>query len=260
MESPAPLLEWAIATSVLRNQREPIATDGDRRQPFEWASVSKLAVAAVVGCRVQTGEMHFDEVVGPDETTLAHLLSHSSGLGPSRGSLGARIGTKRIYSSYAYERVVEHLGGVDTFVLACKSELGLTSVTSDGTAAGGLIGSLVDMESLAWVWMGQGQLDSVTVDTMSTTYLPELAGVVPGFGPFDPCPWGLGPQVKGGNHHWMGEGWSPRSFGHFGQSGSMLLIDPESLFAVVAASPCPFGQWAVAQWPRWTSGIHELAQ
>ena len=51
-------------------------------------------------------------------------------------------------------------------------------------------------------------------------------------------------------------GWATgprRSFGHFGQSGSMMLLNVDEGIAVVATSSEPFGAWAVKLWPEWTS-------
>lgn len=260
MESTALLGQWATAASVLHQARTPLVTTGPRDEPFPWASVSKLAVAAVVGCAVQRGEMQFDDLLGPEGATLAHVLSHSSGLGPTREALGARVGIKRIYSTFGYELIVERLGGVAAFVEQCHDVLTMTSVASDGTAGGGLVGSLEDLESLAWTWLGHGALTELSVQQMTTTFLPDLGGVVPGFGSFQPCPWALGPQVKGASEHWMGARWPAGSFGHFGQSGSLVLIDHERDFAVVALSSREFGPWAVSTWPTWTSEMYELGR
>lgn len=249
--------QWASAATVIGSGSSGEVRFGDRNQVFSWASVSKLAVAAVIGLRVQRGSCGFNDPIGPDGSTFAHLLSHSSGLGPSRDSLGARVGVKRIYSTYAYELLVEQCGGVERFIEECRSSFALTSVTSDGTAAGGLIGPLSDLERLVRAWMGDGPLHRETLETMTTTFLPLLDGVVPGFGTLKPCPWALGPQVKGTNHHWMGSNWSPDAFGHFGQSGALVLIDRDANFGVAALSSQPFGPWAVTTWPEWTSQVYE---
>lgn len=56
----------------------------------------------------------------------------------------------------------------------------------------------------------------------------ELAG---GFVPplrWDPCPWGLGPEVRGRKEpHWTPPSASPNSFGHSGASGCVAWHDPE---------------------------------
>ena len=42
----------------------------------------------------------------------------------------------------------------------------------------------------------------------------------------------------------MGD-WPPASFGHFGQSGALLLVNADEAIGVVATSTEPFGPWAV---------------
>lgn len=259
MDASALLGQWASAAAVVRTSSFDEPSVGDSDQVFPWASVSKLAVAAVTGTYVQRGEIRFDDQLGPEGSTVAHVLSHSSGLGPSHDSLGARVGAKRIYSTYGYELLVERCGGIDRFVSDCQSIFGLTSVASDGSAAGGLNGNLTDLKLLVRAWMGNGPLDAQTLVTMTSVFLPDIDGVVPGFGSFQPCPWALGPQVKGSHHHWMGSNWPSRAFGHFGQSGSIVLIDRDLEFAVVALSSRPFGPWAAAAWSEWTSRVYELA-
>jgi len=258
MDATALLGEWASTASILHGERAPLASYGPRDEVLPWASVSKMAVAALVGFAVQQGEHDFNEPLGPEGSTLAHLLAHSSGLGPSREALGARVGTKRIYSTFGYELIVERLGGTSVVVNHCRSRLGLLSVVSDGSPAGGLAGTAEDLETLAWLWLGRGPVAEDIVGEMTAVFLPELGGVVPGFGSWQPCPWGLGPQVKGENSHWMGSGWPATSFGHFGQSGSMILIDRLRECAVVALSAREFGPWAMTAWPNWTSRVYEM--
>ena len=260
MDAAALLGEWAAAASTLSSDPTLDATFGRRDVAFAWASVSKLAVAALVGVAVQEGTLAFDEPLGPTGSTVAHVLAHASGLGPSRDALGAKVGTKRIYSTYGFELIAERLGGTSAVVENIRRLLGLRSVISDGTAGGGLIGTLTDLETLARIWMGQGPISSEILREMTRVFLPDIGGVVPGFGSFQPSPWGLGPQIKGSNTHWIGEKWPSAAFGHFGQSGSLVLIDPEQQFAVVALSSRDFGPWAVSTWPSWTSRMYELAQ
>jgi hypothetical protein len=101
-------------------------------------------------------------------------------------------------------------------------------------------------------------LAAETRNRLIRPYLPDLAGIVPGFGRFAPCPWGMGPEIRGDKQHWMGD-WPERSFGHFGQSGALVLVNVDEALAVVATSTEPFGAWAVDLWPRWTSAARALA-
>ena len=57
---------------------------------------------------------------------------------------------------------------------------------------------------------------------------PGLVGVLPGFGRMDPNDWGLGFELRDAKSpHWTGARNSPRTFGHFGGSGTFLWVDPE---------------------------------
>jgi hypothetical protein len=56
----------------------------------------------------------------------------------------------------------------------------------------------------------------------------------------------------------MGD-WPPASFGHFGQSGAMMLLNADEGLGLVATSTESFGPWAVHRWPEWTSAMLQLA-
>ena len=75
-----------------------------------------------------------------------------------------------------------------------------------------------------------------TLARATAVAFPGLAGVLPGFGRQDPCDWGLGFELRDAKRpHWTGGANSPRTFGHFGQSGGFLWVDPEAKVACVVA-------------------------
>jgi CubicO group peptidase (beta-lactamase class C family) len=83
-----------------------------------------------------------------------------------------------------------------------------------------------------------------------------LPGVVPGIGRFDPCDWGLGFELADAKvPHWTAATGSPRTFGHFGRSGSFLWVDPDAATAAVALTGRTFGSWALDRWPAWSDGV-----
>jgi CubicO group peptidase (beta-lactamase class C family) len=49
--------------------------------------------------------------------------------------------------------------------------------------------------------------------------------------------------------HWTGTLNSPRTFGHFGQSGSFFWVDPDAGLACAGLADRPFGPWAIEAWP-----------
>ena len=66
-----------------------------------------------------------------------------------------------------------------------------------------------------------------------TVQFPGLVGVLPGFGRQEPNDWGLGFELRDGKSpHWTGSRNSPRTFGHFGRSGTFLWVDPEAGLAL----------------------------
>jgi CubicO group peptidase (beta-lactamase class C family) len=252
----------AVVFRVNAGMVERVAEAGDLGVEREWASVSKMAVSLAFGVEVDWGLHRFDEQLGPRGATLAHLLSHSSGLGLEEVDPVSEVGTKRVYSNYAVDYAVQAIVGendpanwLDGRVF---QSFGMSTTRLEGRASSGVVGSTEDLLRLAVAWLRLDGLAKDTRDRLITPFLPQLSGVVPGFGRFTPCPWGLGPEVRGQKQHWMGD-WSEASFGHFGQSGAMMLLDADEQIGIVATSTEPFGAWAHELWPRWTSAMRRLA-
>jgi len=252
----------AVSLLALRNGTlETVGSEGDRERIYDWASLSKLVVAVAIGIEHDWQYLKFDAPVGPSNSTVADLLSHASGVGIDATVPTQPAGQRRIYSTYGYDllvsRIVNDRPPLEWLKDRFLTPLGINDVTDDGgSVTAGLRGSLASAEALASTWLRGDLLSPDTFARMRTTHLPELIGVVPGFGSFSPCPWGLGPEVKGTKEHWMGSQWPATSYGHFGKSGSLVLIDPVAQVAVVALSGEPFGQWAVDLWPTWTNEMH----
>ena len=239
-----------------------VASHGDLAEPRPWASVGKLAVALAVGVEVDWGLHDYAEPAGPAGATLAHLLSHSSGLGAEESDRRRAVGERRVYSNAGIDRAVRHVVGdgdaAEWLASRVFRPLGMSTTVLEGRPAAGVVGSTEDLATLAVAWLRSDALSTSTRDRIVTPYLADLDGIVPGFGSFRPCPWGLGPEVRGTKHHWMGQ-WPPSAFGHFGQSGALLLADADAGIAVVATSTVPFGAWAVELWPRWVDAARARA-
>ena len=61
---------------------------------------------------------------------------------------------------------------------------------------------------------------------------------------------GLGLEVRGHKSpHWTGSRNSPATFGHFGQSGSFVWVDPVAGRQAVFLGEQPFGAVHKASWP-----------
>jgi CubicO group peptidase (beta-lactamase class C family) len=241
-------------------------TVGPPDRSFAWASVTKPATALAVLVAVEEGTLDLDEPAGPQGSTVRHLLAHASGLGPDleAGPPLAPPGTRRIYSNagfavlgalltersdmpfgdYLRQAVLEPLHMTGT-VLGPDQSLEVPS----GPAAG-LAGPLPDLLALGVELAVPTLVSPETNRAAVSIQYPDLAGVLPGFQLFDPCPWGLGVEIRGEKHpHWTGSANSPATFGHFGRSGSFLWIDPEARVVCAGLSDRTFGLWAARSWP-----------
>jgi CubicO group peptidase (beta-lactamase class C family) len=239
-----------------------VAQSGKLSPRRPWASVSKMAVAMAFGVEIDWDLHQFDESAGPRGATIANLLSHTGGLGLEEGDPVVPVGTKRVYSNYGVDVAVKAIvgdGDPATWLDArIFHPLGMSSTWLEGRPAADVVGSTDDLVTLGVAWLRPDVVAKTTRDRLITPYLAGLDGIVPGFGRFAPCPWGLGPEVRGEKRHWMGD-WPPESFGHFGQSGAMMLLNADEQIGVVATSTEPFGPWAAALWPAWTSAMRQRA-
>jgi CubicO group peptidase (beta-lactamase class C family) len=85
---------------------------------------------------------------------------------------------------------------------------------------------------------------------------PDLDGVIPGYGMHRPNDWGLGFELRDHKSpHWTGSRNSPVTFGHFGQSGTFLWVDPVAGAACIALTNRDFGPWARETWPPFTDAV-----
>jgi CubicO group peptidase (beta-lactamase class C family) len=235
---------------------------GDLEDERAWASVSKMAVALAMCVEVDWGLHQITENFGPRGATLSNLLSHSSGLGLEEGDPVVAVASKRVYSNYGIDHAVDVVVKQGDIAQWLEDRVfrgfGMNHTRLDGRPSSGVVGSTQDLARLAVAWLRSDGIAPQTRDRFIRPFLPDLDGIVPGFGRFSPCPWGLGPEVRGDKRHWMGD-WPPSSFGHFGQSGALMLLNADEQIGVVATSTEPFGPWAVELWPRWTSEIRSLA-
>lgn len=239
-----------------------LASAGPSAQPFAWASVTKLLASLAIWVAVEEGTVAFEGPAGPPGSTLAHLLAHASGL-PFEGAVpAAPPGRRRIYSNTGIEVAADHLtfaAGMpfnDYLRGAVLEPLGMTGTVLSGSPAHGANGPLADLLALAAELLSPSLVSPATVAQATSVAWPGLAGVVPGFGRYDPCDWGLGPEVRSHKSpHWTGSANSPQTFGHFGQSGSLLWVDPQAGVALASVSGTAFGPWAKEAWPRLADAV-----
>ncbi|MFI7481503.1 serine hydrolase domain-containing protein [Kocuria sp. M1R5S2] len=252
------LARWPVGAAgvVVLDGDGVLASAGDPG-PFPWASVTKLLTALAVLSAADEGVVDLDEPAGPPGATVRHLLSHASGLSLEGEKVMAQPGRRRIYSNRGIELAAEHLerrtGRPFDEELAERvlGPLGVAGTRLRGSPAHGAHGPVRDLARLGRELLEPRRFPAALLRTATRTSFEGLAGVLPGFGRQDPNDWGLGFEIRGRKApHWTSPDNAPTTFGHFGQSGSFLWVDPEHALACAAAGDTPFGPWAAEAWPR----------
>ncbi|MGE3621007.1 MAG: serine hydrolase domain-containing protein [Acidimicrobiia bacterium] len=249
-------VDHAAAVALGRDGDPAFAGEVDRT--FELASVTKLLTAAAVLVAVQEEVVALDDPAGPAGSTVAHLLAHASGLAPEGRDPMAAPGTRRIYSNAGFDllgELVEAAAGMPFAAYldaAVLEPLAMASTVLDGSPARAARSTARDLARFARELLAPGRvLDPATVEQATRPVLADLSGVLPGYGRQDPNPWGLGFEIRGTKApHWTPPTASARTFGHFGQSGTFLWVDPDPGVALVALTDRAFGEWAVEAWPE----------
>jgi CubicO group peptidase (beta-lactamase class C family) len=241
---------------------ELLAAAGAADEAFEWASVSKLLVSVASMVAVEEGIVSLEDPAGPPGSTLSHLLAHASGLPFSGDRPVAAPARRRVYSNTGIELAAAHLEKaagmpfVEYLNMGVLEPLGMRKTVLQGSPAHGASGPLGDLLALAGELLAPTLVSLETVRAATSVAWPGLAGVLPGFGRQDPCDWGLGPEIRSHKTpHWTGSANSPQTFGHFGQSGSFLWVDPVANIAVAGLSSTPFGPWAKQKWPAFSDAV-----
>ncbi len=239
-----------------------IATGGDQHWATRIASVSKVITALAALVAVEEGSISLDEPAGRPGATVRHLLAHAAGYDFDSPRMAADVETRRVYSNVGIEVFVEHLEAatampVAEYVsLAVFEPLGMTRSELKVSAAHGVHSTVADLVRFASELLAPTLVSSETLAEMTSVQFPELGGVLPGFGRFEPNPWGVGAEIKGDKSpHWAGSLTSARTFGHFGGSGSLFWVDPERRLACVALTDREFGPWAAEAWPRFSDEV-----
>jgi CubicO group peptidase (beta-lactamase class C family) len=248
------------AAGVLRDG-ETLATHGGRAELLRWASVTKLVTALAALVAAEEGVIDLDEAAGPEGSTVRHLLAHASGLPFEPGAPTGRPGQRRIYSNVGFETLAEHIASRaempfdDYLVAGVLQPLGMQAELR-GSPAADLHGSLDDLMILGRELQRPTLVAPETLAEATAVQFPGLAGVLPDFGRFDPNDWGLGFELRDEKSpHWTGTRNSPRTFGHFGGSGTFLWVDPDAGVALGVLTNLDFGEWAKEAWPGLSDAV-----
>ncbi len=262
--------DWAPDTVAVgvTDPDGPIATHGPVDQVLPIASLTKPLAAYAILVAIQDGALHLDEPAGPGgrvrDIRVRHLLAHASGLPPDEGGPASAPEHRRIYSNQGYEVLAaliaertdrpfsEHL---DIEVL---QPLGMTDTTLDGSPAHAARSTVTDLLAFARELLAPTLTDADLHGLATTVAFPGLDGVLPGYGRQSPNDWGLGLEVRGTKEpHWTGQRFDASTFGHFGQSGSYLWVEPTRRIASASLADRDFGPWAVEAWPPFSDAILE---
>ena len=259
--------EWPVtnAAAAVVGPNGVLASHGDVSSRFALASVTKLLVARAALVAVEEGAVDLDTPAGPPGSTVRHLLAHTSGLSMRSPDVIAEPGKRRVYSNAGFAVLAATLEQAteipfDRYLAEAVFEpldMGASALVG-GTEAAGFGGesSVADLALFAVDLLRPTLVsEQMHADAVAVQF-PGLAGVLPGYGSQRPNDWGLGFEIRDGKSpHWTGSLNSAATFGHFGQSGTFIWVDPAADLALVALTDRDFGEWAHPLWPALSDGV-----
>lgn len=261
------LADWpvpAVAAAVV-GPSGIVDRHGDVDRPFALASVTKLLVARAAHVALEEGVVEPDTPAGPPGATVRHLLAHTSGLSMRSDDVIAAPGARRVYSNEGFRVLAEvierEFGGpfAEYLTEAVFDPLAMGSSTLVGGAAAAGYGgesTVADLSAFALELLRPRLVSAETAAEATTVQFPGLDGVLPGFGTQRPNDWGLGFEIRDDKSpHWTGSANSGATFGHFGQSGTFLWVDPAADLALVVLTDRDFGDWTHDLWPTLSDGV-----
>jgi len=259
---PVPNVAAVVVARAADGSVRQVGEVGDLTARFRLASVSKPLSAYAALIAVEEGAFALEDPAGPEGATIAHLLAHASGLSFSEAQVLARPGTRRIYSNTGFEdlgRALEIATGIGFAAYldeAVFAPLGMAASVLESSPAYGVYATAHDVAAFAAELLAPTLLAPETFAAATTVAFPGLDGVLPGFGMQRPNDWGLGFELRGSKEpHWTGATNSAATFGHFGQSGTFVWVDPVAAVACVCLTDRDFGHWAADVWPRLSDAI-----
>lgn len=262
---------WPVpsaAVAVVRADGTVAGSHGPVHDRFPLASVTKPLVALAALVAIEEEAVALDEPAGPAGATVRHLLAHTSGLAFDEHRTMAGPGERRIYSNAGFEVLGDHIAAATDIPFpeyvrqAVFEPLGMAHSELAGSPAKDAISTVADLTAFAAELQRPRLVAPQTLTEATSVVFPGLSGVLPGYGNQRPNDWGLGFEIRSTKSpHWTGSASSPRTFGHFGQSGTFLWVDPEAGAACVALTDRAFGPWAIEAWPALTDAVlAELAR
>lgn len=261
------IADWPVqnAAAAVVNPSGVLAEHGDTAHRFALASVTKPLVARAVQIAIEEGVVDLDTPAGPPDSTVRHLLAHTSGYAMHNDQLMSAPGKRRIYSNYGFgvaAAVVEKEADIEFgryLAEAVFGPLGMASSELEGGAAAagyGATSTVADLLAFAADLLRPTLVSAEMHSQATEVQFPGLNGVLPGFGVQRPNDWGLGFEIRDAKEpHWTGSANSSRTYGHFGQSGTFIWVDPDRDLALVALADRDFGDWAYERWPALSDAV-----
>lgn len=255
------IADWPVesAAAAVVGPSGVIAEFGDTRRRFALASVTKPLVARAAQIAIEEGVVELDTEAGPPGSTVRHLLAHATGYAMNSPELITKPGQRRVYSNYGFQvlaETIQHAADIEFgqyLAEAVFEPLGMTDSALEGgaDAAGfGATSTVADLSAFAGDLLRPSTVSPQMHAEAIDVQFPGLTGVLPGFGVQRPNDWGLGFEIRDAKSpHWTGSSNSGRTYGHFGQSGTFLWVDPDADRALVVLTDREFGEWAYPRWP-----------
>jgi CubicO group peptidase (beta-lactamase class C family) len=255
------IADWPVSTvaAAVVVPSGVIAEYGDTSHRFALASVTKPLAARAAQIAIEEGVVELDAEAGPPGSTVRHLLAHAAGYSMHSPELMAKPGQRRVYSNYGFQvlaETIERASGIEFgryLAEAVFEPLAMTDSALEGgaEAAGfGATSTVADLTAFAGDLLRPKTVSPQMHGEAVDVQFPGLTGVLPGFGVQRPNDWGLGFEIRGDKSpHWTGSSNSGRTYGHFGQSGTFVWVDPGVDLALVVLTDRNFGDWAYPRWP-----------
>ncbi|MCF2706109.1 beta-lactamase family protein [Arcanobacterium haemolyticum] len=259
-------IPFSYSLAVVGGQSpKEIYSEGDTSAVFPLASVTKLLAAWSTLVALDRGLIDLRDPAGPEGSTIRHLLAHASGVPFDKGAILARPGDRRIYSNRGIELLGDAVASrvgmpIQEWILqSVLRPLGMDSTTIPGSPAYSGRSCVADLELFAAEVMAPRLVSTIAGAAARTVQFPGLSGILPGFGRQATNDWGLGFEIRDHKDpHWTGSDFSPRTYGHFGQAGSFLWIDPTVRRAGIFLGEKPFGNTHRRIWPDLTNRMRAL--
>ncbi len=257
----------SVAAAVVDHRSAPaeVWNVGEVDRLFRLASITKVITSWAILVAFEEGIVDLDQPAGQPGCTLRHLLSHAGGYPFDGADPIARAGARRIYSNTGIEIAAAAVSAAADIAFADYAReaviepLGMGTTELRGSPAHGAWSTVADLVTFVHEITTPTLIDARTAANVGTVQFPDLAGVLPGFGRFDPCPWGLGAEIRGDKQpHWTGRRNSPATFGHFGGAGTLLWMDPQAGVSCIALTDRPFDEWASQArqlWPQLADAV-----